>query len=238
MLIFLDLESTGFEKEDKICSIGALFFDQNFYVKKSYNIINEGKKIPSKASALHNITNEMVKKEPSFHESEIYALLEKENDIANTLIVHNKDFILSILENSGLKWHGKIVDTQRVVKHIIPECELFSLEFLRYELQLYKNEEMLMRKCGIKDAIIAHHALSDALIIKLLFEYLNEDVSLEKMFDLSFESVLLEKFPFGKYAGQYIEEIAMNDRNYLFWMLSLENLDDDLRYSLEYYLKG
>jgi len=238
MLIFIDIETTGFEKDDRICSIGIICFSDTSYVNKSYDIVNEGKKIPSYASALHNITNEMREKKTSFKESKSYKILQEQNQEETILIVHNKDFTLSMLERSGLKWHGKIIDTQRVVKHTIAECEMFSLEFLRYELQLYKKEQTLLDECGIKDAMVAHHALCDALVIKMLYDYLLQEVSIQKMFDLSFESVLLEKFPFGKYAGRYIEEIVMSDRNYLYWMLSLENLDDDLRYSLEYYLEG
>jgi len=238
MLIFLDLQTTGFEKEDKICSLGCLLYTDGVFQKSHYMLFNEGKKIPSSASALHNITNEMIKDKKSFYESEIYTILKELNTLQNTLIVHNNAFVLDVLKRSGLTWRGKIIDSQRVVKHSIAECENFTLQFLRYELQLYKNEKSLQKVLGIKGALIAHHALSNAIMIKLLFDYLDQEINRETMYDMSFESVLLEKFPFGKYAGRYIEEIAMNDQSYLHWMLSLESLDDDLRYSLEYYLKG
>jgi DNA polymerase-3 subunit epsilon/exodeoxyribonuclease X len=236
MLIFLDVETTGYEKEDKICSIGALLFNDASCVSCHYELLNEGKKIPAVASAVHNITNEMIQDKKKLRESGVYELLQLHNEEDTTLIVHNAAFVVEMLERSGLKWHGKIIDTQRVVKHSIAECEFFTLEFLRYELKLYKEEEQLKTLCGIKDALVAHHALSDAVVIKLLYDYLTQELSVEKMHELSFEMVLLQKFPFGKYAGRYIEEIAMQERSYLLWMLSLENLDDDLRYSLEYYL--
>ena len=238
MLICLDIETTGYEPKDKICSVGILCFEDNIFVNSLYELVDEDKKIPSLASSIHNITNEMIAGKNSFVNSECYRFLIKHNAQDNSLLVHNASFVLMLLEASGLKWHGKIIDTQRVVKHHIPECELFSLSFLRYELKLYKREESLKRECGIKDALISHHALSDTLIIKLLFDYLQEEISIEKMYELTFANVLLEKFSFGKYLGRYIEEIAMNDRSYLLWMLSLDDLDDDLRYSLEYYLEG
>jgi len=238
MLIFLDIETTGYEVEDKICSAGVVAFEDEACVSTLYEVVNEGKKIPALASSIHNITNEMIANKPSLRESELYAFLEEHNRAENSLVLHNANFVLEHLERVGLKWHGKIIDTQRVVKHHILECEIFTLEFLRYELRLYKNEQALQKECGIKDALIAHHALSDAVIIKLLFDYLKEELSQEQMYEMSFESVLLEKFSFGKYVGRYIEEIAMSDRAYLEWLLSLENLDDDLRYSIEYYCKG
>jgi len=237
-LIFLDIETTGFEKEDKICSLGVLGFNDTCCMKSAFELVNEGKKIPAKASSLHNITNEMIAKKPPLRESTLFAFLQECNKEENTLVLHNAPFVLGMLESVGFIWQGKIIDTHKVVKHLIAECELFTLEFLRYELKLYQNEAALKERCGIKDALIAHHALSDAAVIKLLFDYLLEYADIEKMHALSFENVLLEKFPFGKYSGRYIEDIAINDRGYLLWMLGVENLDEDLRYSIEYYLQG
>lgn len=237
MLIYVDIETTGYEAEDKICSIGVLAFEEAHFIKALYELVNEGKKIPSLASSVHNITNEMIENRVPFKQSEIYNYLKEHNCEANTLIVHNANLVLRDLASSGLKWYGKIIDTQKVVKHHISECEIFTLEFLRYELKLYKNEEDLKKVCDLEFSFIPHHALSDAFMIKLLFDYLKEDeIDEEMMQDLSFKSVLLEKFPFGKYVGRYIEEIAISERGYLEWLLSLENLDDDLRYSIEYYL--
>ncbi len=238
MLIFLDIETTGFEREDKICSLGMLVFEEDSCVRSSLEFVNEGKKIPPSASALHNITNEMIAEKAPLRESEIFTFLQEQNSEENVLIVHNAAFVLGMLASGGLTWHGKIIDTLKVVKHLVPECEIFTLEFLRYELKLYKNEQNTKKLCGIKDALVAHHALSDTVVIKLLFDYFTQLVDIEKMNALSFENVLLEKFSFGKYSGRYIEDIAMNDRNYLMWMLSLENLDDDFRYSIEYYLSN
>ena len=237
MLIFLDTETTGLEIEDKICSIGMIY-SKNSGFSTEYELINEGKKIPPKASSIHHITNQMIKDKKSFNESSIYKFLEANNSTLSTLVVHNAAFHLEKLAQSGLVWKGGVIDTLRVTKHLIPECEEFDLQVLRYELQLYKDEKNAAYECGIKDAIDAHHALSDALVIKQLYEYLNTIVQSDEMMKLSFQKVLLIKFTFGKYSGKYIEEIAMNDRAYLEWMLNLSDLDEDLRYSIEYYLEG
>ena len=60
MLIFIDLETTGLESEDKIISIGLVAMEGD-EITTLYNIVNEGKKIPPKASSIHHITNEMLK---------------------------------------------------------------------------------------------------------------------------------------------------------------------------------
>ncbi len=238
MLLFLDIQTTGYEQSDKICSLGLLGFDDVSCVRVLYSLVNEGKKIPAVASALHNITNEMIVDKPSVMQSEVGFFLEKHNNEENTLVMHNATVVMAMLRAVGFTWHGKIMDTYKVTKHLIRECEIFSLEFLRYELRLYRQEKKLQTMCGIKDALVAHHARSNALFVRLLYEYLLDMTTMESMVELSFKKVLLEKFSFGKYVGRYIEEIVQNDRNYVMWMLTLENLDDDLKYSIEYYLQG
>ena len=232
MLLFIDTETTGLEESDRVCSL-ALLEDTHAH----YELINEKKKIPSEASAIHHITKEMLVGKPTLLESETLQVLQKYNSSEHTLIAHNVAFDISMLKSSGFSWKGGIIDTLRVTKHLIPECEQFSLQFLRYELRLYKQESALLEKYGIKDALFAHHALSDALVNELLFEYLLEMSSVEKMLELTFENVLIEKFGFGKYKGRYIEEICLNDTSYAQWLLN-SSTDADMIYSLNYYLQG
>ena len=230
------METTGVESSDKIVSMALLNAEIKEY---KYELLNEGKKIPAEASSVHHITNEMIKNSFAFKESEIYKYLQKHNNQENILITHNSKFSMNMLSLVGFCWQGGVIDTQRVAKHLIPECELFSLQILRYELRLYRQEEALKNEYGIKDALFAHHALNDALVVALLFSYLQDMASVDAMELLSDKKVLLQKLNFGKHKGKYIEEIVQNDRSYLEWMLnSLEDLDDDLRYSIHYYLQG
>ncbi|MDO8453399.1 MAG: exonuclease domain-containing protein [Sulfurimonas sp.] len=229
MLIFLDIETTGLETEDKICSIGLVAVDGGKVVAK-YDLVNEGKKISSKASSINHITNEMLKDKQKVAECETYKFLQEYNSESTTLIAHNSKFDLKMLAKCGFNYKGQVIDTLRVTKHLIPECDYFSLQFLRYELKLYRDEEK---------EIVAHNALHDAKIVKLLYEYLLDMASKEEMYVLSTKNVLMQKFGFGKYAGQYIEEISMRDSSYLQWMLAnILDLDEDLRYSINYFLEG
>ena len=70
MLIFLDLETTGVGANDKICSIALLSEEKHYY-----SLINEQKKIPAEASAVHHITNEDIKEAPAFTQSAVYDFL-------------------------------------------------------------------------------------------------------------------------------------------------------------------
>lgn len=232
MLIFLDTETTGVGQEDLLCSIA--YVDDESY---QYELLNEGKKISAEASSVHHITNEMIQDASSFKENQIYKYLQMHNTDENTLVAHNINFDLEMLSRAGFIWRGGVIDTLRVTKHLVGECDGFSLQLLRYELKLYKDEVKLQEQYGIKDALVAHNALSDALVTKLLFLYLRDMASEEEMHSLSFKEVLLEKFSFGKHKGKYIEEVCINDTSYAQWLLGSDT-DMDVKYSINYYLQG
>ena len=227
MLIFLDLETTGLEDIDRVCSIGLIAQNKDS-LHVEYELVNEGKKISPKASSINHITNEMLKDKPKLEDTKVYEFLQEYNKKSTILVGHNIKFDLAMLRKSGFEFVGEVIDTLRVTKHLIPECEQFSLQFLRYELKLYKKE---------KTKLEAHNALGDVEVVKNLYEYLLDIGSKELFMELSLKKVLITKFEFGKYSGRYIEEISMCDRGYLKWMLNnITDLDEDLRYSIEFYM--
>jgi DNA polymerase-3 subunit epsilon/exodeoxyribonuclease X len=221
MLIFLDIETTGLTSLDKICFI-SIIGDE--FCADEY--VFEGKKISAEASSKNFITNEMLKGGVKFQDTTAYRFLSQHNNPDTTLVLHDSEFVLEYLKRSSFKWYGDVIDTKQVSKHLVGECEQFSLRFLRYELKLYKDEQQAEIRCGIKNAFT----------IKLLFEYLLELESLDKIKELSYKNILLSKINFGKHSGKYIEEIVANDPKYLYWLLNQNDLDGDLRYSIEYYL--
>ncbi|MDQ7059641.1 MAG: exonuclease domain-containing protein [Sulfurimonas sp.] len=228
MLIFLDAETTGLEDEDRICSLGIIY-TKDEELASQYELINDGKKVSPKASSVNHITNEMLDAKPILTNTEVYKFLKIHNNKDTTIVGHNIQYTMQKLLAVGYVFKGAIIDTLRVSKHLVKECESYSLQFLRYELKLYKNE---------KRELLAHHALDDAFVVRFLYKYLLEIATQDEMSSLSFKNVLIEKFEFGKYKARYIEEICMYDRNYLEWMLSNMDLDEDLRYSIDYYIQG
>jgi len=224
MLIFLDTQTTGLEKTDKICSVGLITEDMTLM----YELVNEGKKISPKASSINHITNEMIKDKVKFIDTNIFKFLQKYNNVDTTIVGHNINFDISMLLACGFEFKGGVIDTLRVSRHLIKEIDEYSLQYLRYELKLYKKES---------EELTAYNAQSNAVVVKNLYEYLLDMASYEKMCELTFSNVLIEKFKYGKYAGKYIEDIVQSDRGYLEWMLSsLNDLDEDLRYSINHYL--
>jgi len=234
-IVFLDLETTGLEEKDRICEL-ALIIDEDGKNVVTNTLCKSPKKISKEAMSLHHITNEMIVDAQACQQSETYKLLQECNTQENVLIAHNVNFNLRMLEKEGFDLTMKKVDTLRCIKALIPECEKFSLQFLRYELDLYKEETELAKELGIE--LCAHRALSDSLHLKLLWKTLLQYATVSQLIEISAKPVLLDKFPFGKYSGRYIEEIVNLDMGYLHWMLeNIEDMDEDLQYSIRHHMK-
>ncbi len=232
MLIYLDLETTGLEASDRICSLGIII-DQEEKTLTEEAIVKPPRKIRPEAMAVHHITNEMVKEAPAFDATKIAALLKEHNNSANILVAHNIGFDLAMLAKEGFIWKGGVIDTLKCSRHLIDEIDRFSLQYLRYELGLYRSEEKEAEALALE--LKAHSALSDAFHVRLLHRYLNAMADDERLMALTVEPVLIRKFAFGKYKDHYLEEVAMNDAGYLRWMLE-QNIDEDLEYSIKHYL--
>ncbi len=233
--VFLDLESSGLEEKDRICEL-ALIIEKKDENLVSSNLCKSPKKISNEAMSLHHITNEMIADAQLIQETSAYQTLLEHNSEENILIAHNLRFDLDMLSKEGFNSKMQYIDTLRCVKALIPECESFSLQFLRYELELYKEESKEAEGLGIE--LCAHRALSDCLHLKLLWKTLLQYATVSQLIQISANPVLLEKFPFGKYNGRYIEEVLNLDRGYLHWMLeNIKDMDEDLKYSIEHYMK-
>lgn len=231
MVIFLDTQTTGLQSGDRICAIG--FVEEG---TSHYEVIYPQKKIPPAASAIHHITNEMVADAPVFSVSQSYHKLQAYNLHENVLVSHNAPFDLTMLEKEGIVWQGKVVDTLKCSKALMEDLEGYGLQFLRYEVRLYTQEKDYFEEYGV--AIMPHHPLSDALHTKMMYEYLLDLADEAQLIALSNQRLLLTRLPFGKYAKKRLETIALKDPRYLQWMVeSLVDMDEDLRYSIEYYLR-
>ena len=140
----------------------------------------------------------------------------------------------------------QLIDTLRCARHVFDDEEAHRLQYFRYKMGLYKEEAAEAQKLGV--AIKAHDAIGDVLTLKLFLTRLRERVQakfpgvnpIEKMVVLTQEPVFYKgPMRFGKYKGKTLFEIAAEDRSYLQWMAEkMENLDADMRYSINRVLAG
>jgi len=192
------------------------------------------------AMEVHHITPDMIEGKPACVETDAYKRLCELNSDENYMIIHNAKFDLGMLAKEGFECNMKLIDTLRCAKHIFEEAEAHRLQYFRYSMGLYKEEEAEAKKLGIE--VKAHDAIGDVLTLKLFLSRLKEEVlehfpygnPVEKMVELTSEPILIKTFRFGKYKGSELSEVAMKDPGYLRWMLTgMDNLDEDLRYSIK-----
>jgi len=230
--LFLDTETTGNDiQKDRLAQI---------CYKIDGQIYNEYFKPPVpmsvKAMSITHITNKMLADKPVFAGSQLEADL-KTLLQTKILVAHNAKFDIGILEAEGLNT-AKFICTLRVARfldpnNLIPE---YGLQFLRYFLDLEIEGS-------------AHDAEGDVKVLCAVFERLfakvieiegSEEKAIEKMIEISKVPTIFNKFNFGKYKDQTVEEVLKNDRRYLEWLLNskLENEqnDEDWIYTLKYYL--
>ena len=242
--IILDTETTGTNEEDRVIQLGYMVLGA-----KEIEVHNEfcSAEIPIKFGAMevHGITPDMLEGKPQCTQTQAYKRLLELNTPQNYLIIHNAPFDIKMLEKEGFETQMKVIDTLRVAKHVMPDEEAHRLQYFRYKMELYKEEQKEAETLGIE--VKAHDAIGDVLVLKLFLSRLKKIVQeqfpnenpVEKMVDLTNTPILVTAFRFGKHKGKSLEEVAREDAGYLRWMLtSMDNLDDDLRYSINYYLEA
>ncbi len=240
--IILDTETTGTGDNDRVIQLGYIVLGVNpIEVHNEFN--SSDVPISFGAMEVHGITPDLLDGKPICTETSAYKRLLELNTNDNYLIIHNAPFDIKMLEKEGFSTQMKVIDTLRVAKHILPDEEAHRLQYFRYKMELYKEEEKEAAALGI--VVKAHDAIGDVLVLKLLLSKLRVAVQaaypsenpVEKMVDLTNTPILVKTFRFGKHKGKELAEVAREDAGYLRWMLSsMDSLDDDLRYSINHYL--
>ena len=236
--VILDTETTGIGEKDRVIQLGYVVLGG-----PEVEVLNEfnSSDVPISFGAMevHGITQDIIEGKPVCTETKAFKRLQELNDNDNYVIIHNAPFDLGMLEKEGFNVKMKVIDTLRVAKHILPDEEAHRLQYFRYKMGLYKEEEKEAKALGV--VVKAHDAIGDVLILKLLLSKLKtlvgaafpRDNPVEKMVDLTNTPILVKVFRFGKYKDKSLEEVAREDAGYLRWMLkSMDNLDDDMRYSI------
>lgn len=246
--ILCDLEATGNREHDRIIELGMIVYHNSLYRDSAevYTQRNSTEvEMMCEAMEVHHITPDMLKREKPFKETEGYARLHDLNKSENILIAHDLSSDLKLLQKEGFVNQMRLIDTLKCSRQLYGELDAFRLQYLRYKLELYKEEPSQSKQYSIE--IQAHNALSDVVVMKLLLlkllskiqkknNLLLEEEAIELLIELSSTPILIKKFPFGKYKGEYIDEIAQSDYRYIEWMRDTLTLDEDMKYTLDFYL--
>lgn len=237
--VLFDTETTGGNEEDRIIQIGSMIVD----AKEPIEVYDElcSCEIPIKLEAMevHNITPDLLENKPKFIDSNFYKRLNELNSSENFLIAHNIPFDLGMLQKEGFKNKFTLIDTLRCARHLLDNSPYHRLQYLRYSLELYKNELDEANRHNI--TIKAHDAIGDVLVMKLLLSKLvalakdqfPQTNPMQKLVELTKQPIFIKTFKFGKYKGRSIEEICDEDIGYINWFMKSMQLDEDMKYTLD-----
>ena len=201
--IYYDTETTGVRPDkDRIIEIAAFDPVQD---RTFESLINPGCPIPPEASAIHKITDDMVKDAPTFEEvaKEFSAFCTDEV----VLIAHNNDsFDKPFIENEFRRNNVPIpnwpyIDTLKFSRKYRPDLPRHSLQHLR-------------EYHGI-DANNAHRALDDVIILHQVFSLMIDDLNMETILELMSQKQTLRHMPFGKHRGTPLKEMPAG---YVRWL--------------------
>jgi len=243
-LYFLDTETTGSGDADRLCQLA--WKQHSSITDRSFSELYQPPiPISIEAMSVHHITTVMVEDKPQFMESDQYAstksMLEHPDAV---LVAHNAPFDVGMMEREGIM-PSHAIDTLKLVRHFDPRMVMarHNLQYLRYFLKLDELIDVEIR---------AHDALSDVIILELLFDRLfskaqkqfelsSQEDTILKMIELSTQPAFVGKFAFGKYKGELVKDVAASDRGYLEWMLNQKRQSDqdesDWIHTLETVLK-
>ncbi len=214
-----DVETTGLDsKVDKIVELSFVEIDEEFnVVSKLATKVNPLKSICPAASAVHGIIDADVIEAPLLEEVLQSFGVDYFDDVF--LIAHNAQFDQRFLD---YYWDIQgVFCTLHAARRMYPDAPNHKLQTLRFFLGL-----------AIDRDVAAHSAEGDvAVLVSLLKRMVEEsDTDLPTFVDLMLEPIEVETMPFGKYKGCSLQSLP---KTYTRWLLSLPDLDSDLKYSLE-----
>ncbi len=134
-----DVETTGMSPVyHRIVEIAAIRIDSDGGQSRYQSLVNPGCSIPSRLTAIHGITDDMVKDADMFTQVGYDFMNFCEG---STLVAHNARFDLSFLQESLARvalrpWKGKTMDSIPLIKRAYPGLPSYSLQKLRFNFGL------------------------------------------------------------------------------------------------------
>ena len=164
--VVFDLETTGISVfKDEVVEISAVKVADGKVVDEFSTLVNPGMPIPTDASNVNGITDDMVEDAPKF-EKALKDFLDFAGD--DVLVGHNiQSFDMKFICRDALKFYGKtvgndFVDTLKIAQAYLPELRHHTLTDLACHYHI--------------DAAGAHRALNDCRMNQKVFECLAKEI--------------------------------------------------------------
>lgn len=246
-----DTETTG-KNEDRVdkpieVAVVPWNIERGFITAPKSWLINPEMPIHPAAIAVHGLQDEDVENAPLYQDviPEFIELIEDW-----TMVAHNNEFDLKMLPELKNSNNCQL-DMLRFARQIYKKGELGHKDQALSSHQSQELRYWLNLKIDTGD-LQAHRAAADIIVTGKVFEETLrrciERTGVQTLGELlSFINapMLIEKFTFGKYKGQRIEDVIISEksssRNYFHWLFEKINngefeLDNDTMHSIKLYM--
>lgn len=186
------------------------------------SLVNPGRLIPPEASAVHHITDDMVKDAPRF--ADLPPFLTG----ADVVGAHSAKFERECLKLNGLTEDGRWLCSYKCGVLLFPDAPSHKNQVLRYWLGL---------KLADPSLATPHRALGDAYVTAALVRIYLRSATIEEMVEASNSPVLLPRLHFGEHAGKPIAEVPWT---YFDWIVNKSKgpWDEDVLHTARHYLNA
>ena len=143
------------------------------------------------------------------------------------LVAHNSDFDSKFLPELATPW----ICTFRVSKHIWPEAPGHSNQVLRYWLGVKPDLSIATRITHRAP----HQALYDVATTVGILQKMLEKHTPAELYAMTGQPRLLKTIRFGKHRGTEFKDIPLD---YLQWLRRQDQLEPDLKFTLDHYINA
>lgn len=224
VFICLDLETTGLETDkDRIIEIAIVRFNFDGVIDSFETLVDPEMPIPEASTAIHHITDSMVKGKPKIKE-----ILPKVFEFVGKSIIVGHGITTDIAFLCSAAKHNSVpcklashpyLDTLRLAR-LYGESPINSLEMLRKHFNIAEEG--------------AHRAMNDVVVNIEVFKYLCKRFkTTEQIVNRLKSPIQLKTMPLGKHKGRPFSAIPVE---YLRWAVN-QDFDQDLMFSLKTELK-
>jgi exodeoxyribonuclease X len=215
--IVIDTETTDATPDAGVCEFAYAEIDENFnIVVEATSLIDPEKPISASASGVHGIIDEDVVDSPTLAE---FMYVVHDEPLAGDVVVigHNVQFDMRYI-GPYIPNHLGSICTLKLARRFLPEQENHKLQTLMHSLKLQRRG--------------SHRADSDVFTTIGLLQHLSKvsGKSLQQLMDAMNDFIKVEIMPFGKHKGTPLKALPTNYRT---WLKNADNLDPDLRKSLD-----